>query len=190
MANNQTITRAVAWEALVGSMLNPIVSVKSPNGGLVQCDLRKVPADVGIEFIPGFVSKRLSDISANSTKGGTANDVHDQRRKVVKTWYDGDLTMKGGGTPDPVGQQMKEEIISYYIGLGFSRAEAQKHVKGTAIAFLTTQAADQPEAERNEWLKGMVDHFRAAAEKTLAERQKAEKKVEIGKIKIALPTTK
>lgn len=182
----QTITEAAAWAALIDTLVNPTVSVKSPNGRIVQCDLRKVPAAVGKLFIAGYVEKRLADISKNSTKGGTENDVHDQRQKVVQTWYGGDFSMKGGGTADPVAVQMKEEIISVYIKHGLAPNAARKHVKGTAVQFLTEQSKLQSDDadEQAAWLRDKVDEYRAAAETTLAERGKVDIKIDPAKIKL------
>lgn len=184
MTKQNEMTVDQAWAVIVGSLVNPVVSVKSPNGHIVQCDLRKVPANVGALFAPGFVEKRLSDISKNSTKGGTENDVHEQRRKVVETWYAGDLTMRGGGTADPVAVQMKEEIVAAYIAAGAAPAEARKFVKGTAMQFLQAMAEKQPEAEREAWLKAKVEHYRTKAEATLKTRQKEGAKVDISTLSI------
>jgi hypothetical protein len=183
----KNIDLATAYAVCINALPNAIVSVKSPNGHIVQCDLAKVPAHVAVHFLAGYVEKKLGDISKGSTKGGTDNDVHDQRSKVVKTWYGGDLHMKGGGTPDPVMQQAKEEIIADYIQGGMTATEARKFVKGTAATFLAERASELPEADREAWVKDNLAFYRERAEKTLGERAKTKIVIDPAKIKIGRP---
>jgi hypothetical protein len=172
-------------------LVDPIVTVPTGRSGhIVQVDLRKVPDNVLAELLKQGVIKPLTDISKDPDE--TEVQWHERRRKRVENWYNGDFTVRGGGTSDPVAVQMKEELVNAYMAAsGKSRKEITAFVKGTAVQFLTEQSnarfppsvlggqTEENEAARQAWLEAKVADFRARAEATLAERRKAAKTADV-----------
>lgn len=172
---------AAAYTALLAFMDDPVISIRAGKDSkhINMCDLRKVHPRVGLELLRQGAIKPLTDISRDKAKDETDTDLHRRRQEKIANWYNGDFTVRGGGTPDPVGRQMKEEIIAVYRknGADLNSAEGKEMIKGTAAQILARVYGDGTEE-----FKAAMEHFRKLAAETIKERSTA--KVDVKSIKL------
>lgn len=170
------------------NLLDPIIRIETGKGSgqFVIVDVRKIPDNVLNQLVVEGIRKPLTDINKDKEKEETLQMVHERRLKRVANWYNGDFSVRGGGTADPVLVQMKEEIIAVYIKAGLPRKAAEKHVKGTALQFLAEQAKlqDGDEAAQTAWYEASVAKYKAAAEATLKTRSKTSQAIDVSAIQL------
>lgn len=147
-------------------------------------ELAKVHADVWPELLRQGLIKPLTDINRDKDDGDSWRNAHARRAKRIENWYNGDYTVRGGGVGDPILVQMREELIAVYVRHGLTRKAAEKHVKGTAVQFLTAEAKKQKGDEKAQaaWLAEKIEHYRKVATDTLAKKKKAVESIDVSAI--------
>lgn len=157
---------------LTVEMESPIVNVATgTTGSIVMVDIRKIPNNVMAELVRQGIIKPLTDISKKEED--TPAQWHDRRLKRRDNWYNGDYTVRGGGTPDRIGVQMKLEIEAAFKERGVLGKALKEATKGSAKEILERK---YPDAAK----RAAADaHFRAKAIAELQRLDEAAAKLEV-----------
>lgn len=182
------LTLESAWAFIAAELerREPAGEIVIPSGkdtGLyVRVKPSLIPANVGLELCNQGIRKPLTDISKDAKQGDESwNEPHARRVKKVQLWYGGDYAAKGGGVPDPVSAQMREELIVELKDAGLT----DKRLKELEIKGSFPQMVDRLEAlgivkDR----KATTDRLRERATARLAERGEAAATVDLGSIQL------
>lgn len=174
-----TITAAIEANEPAGEIVIP--SGKGTNL-YVRVKPSRVPLAVGLECVrQGFI-KPLTDISLNKeTDEGNWKFPHERRLKKVELWYSGDYAAKGGGVPDPVSAQMREELVAELKAKGLTaKVMAEKGIKGTVGQMLDALIAGGAKVDK----AATMERLRATATARLAERGKAAGALDLSSLEI------
>lgn len=177
MSKNE-VTVADAWAAIAKAIeanepAGEIVINSGKDTGLhVRVKPSRIPAEVGLELCRQGIIKPLTDISKDQKQGDESwNEPHGRRLKKVENWYNGDYAVRGGGTPDPVGAQMKADLTDELKAKGLNPKNEQHK------PLFTGRVGDMLDACIAAGIKldkeATMTRLREAANATLANRGKA-----------------
>lgn len=177
-----------AWAFIAAELerREPAGEIVIPSGkdtGLyVRVKPSRIPATVGLELANQGIRKPLTDISKDAKQGDESwNEPHKRRLAKVELWYNGDYAAKGGGVPDPVTAQMREELVAELKDKGLSDKTMKEHeIKGSFTQMMDRLEALGVVTDRKE----TTDRLRDRATARLAERGKAAKTVDLGSLKL------
>jgi hypothetical protein len=141
----------------------------------------RIPANVGLELVRQGIIKPLTDISKDAKQGDESwNEPHQRRLKKVDNWYNGDYAVRGGGVPDPIGAQMKEELAAELKRKGLTAKSHPDCFKGRVGDMLDALVAAGVKLDK----EAKMQALREAAVATLAERGSAAKELDLTSIEL------
>lgn len=187
MTKEATITLDAAW-AFIASQIETnepagemVIGSGKDTSLYVRVKPSRIPANVGLELVRQGIIKPLTDISKDAKQGDESwNEPHKRRLAKIENWYKGDYAIRGGGVADPIGTQMKEELVLELKGKGLTAKSHPDLFKGKVGDMLDALIAAGATVDK----EAKMGSLRDAATARIADRGKAAKSLDLASLSL------